>query len=225
MIRWHRIVSAVLLVLAGVAAGAQSPGNSAPTPSVPAPRPAHADDPLPLGGTRANPADPASPPLADPLKQEAVNDPAPTLATPAVQFISQASMDGLTEIQMAQVALRQSNAPEIREFARRMAADHQSLNAKLDALAARQGTSVPRVLDADHASSVENLGQRSGRMFDAAYAAQMRLAHDRAIALYSGASSLSDREVAQFASDALPMLKSHRSQAQSLERGSPRRRN
>lgn len=221
MIRLYRLISPVVLVLASAVAAAQSAGNSAPAPSGPIPHPVHADGPVPMEGTKANPADIASPPLADPLKQQAVTDPPQTLASPAVQFIMQASADGRAEVQMAQLALTRSRAPEVRRFARRVVADHQSLDATLEVLAINKGTSVPNVLDADYAQ--RRFGSLTGQAFDQAFATQMFAVHGRAIALYGAATSLTERDVADFASRALPMLRAHQAQAGSLVAGVPPR--
>jgi putative membrane protein len=122
---------------------------------------------------------------------------------------------------MAQMALTRSRAPKVRRFARRLVADQQSLDATLEVLAINKGTSVPNVLDAD--SEQRRLGSLSGQVFDQAFATQMLAAHERAIALYSAATSLSDRDVANFAARALPMLRAHKAQAGSLVAGVPPR--
>ena len=220
MERWYARFLPALLAVVGAVAGAQAPERSEP-PSV-SPHPAHSDVPLPAPGEKANPADATSPALADPLKQQAVTDPPATLATPAVQFITQASAEGLTEVQMARVALRQSHTAGVLRFAHRMDADHQSLNAALGVLAMQEGTSVPSVLDADHAATVDALAMLSGRAFDTAYVAQMRMANERALASYTAASSLSDKQVAAFAAGSLRMLRRHKAMVESLANPSSR---
>ena len=73
-----------------------------------------------------------------------------------------------------------------------------------------------RMLNAAHKKALEDLRGKSGKEFDAAYAAQMVKDHNEAVALFTAASSLPDSELAGFASKTLPTLRDHQAMAKQL---------
>ncbi len=171
-------------------APAQSP-NSSPTgdPSISTP----------------NPPQPATEPSQDHAKVS------------ASAFVKKASIDGMTEVQVGQLALKKATNPAVRDFAQHMVTDHEKANSKLKTLASRKNFMVPAQLDAEHLEMVQMLSSKSGTSFDAAYMEQMTAAHDKAIALFSGATSCDDSDIAAFARETLPTLQTHKQMADSLE--------
>jgi putative membrane protein len=131
-------------------------------------------------------------------------------------FVKKAALDGMTEVEAAQLALSKTQSPEIRKFAQRMVADHGKANAELTTIAKGKGIAPPKELDAEHKAMLDHLKSKSGEAFDAAYAEHMNMDHDKAIALFEGASESSDVDLAQFAKKTLPTLKEHKSMAAKL---------
>jgi putative membrane protein len=196
----------------------EAPGDAA------APRPAHTPDAAAgensPAGRKANPADPTGPPLADPLKQEALTDPPPPIVAPPTLFATTAALDGLAEVQLGQLALTHSRNPEVIRLARHLIGEHERVNAALHSIAARKSISTATELDAAHQSVLKSLDGRHGAEFDAAYLTQTVTAHENAIALFTAASQQGDAEIAAFAAKTLPMLKAHETMARSLQASS-----
>jgi putative membrane protein len=131
-------------------------------------------------------------------------------------FVTKAALAGLTEVELAKVALKNSQNPLVRDFAQRMVTDHTKANEELAAIAASKGIATPKRLDAEHQTTVEQLQAKSGPAFDATYSRHMNMDHTKAVALFEATSKSSDAELAKFALRTLPTLKEHKELASKL---------
>jgi putative membrane protein len=144
---------------------------------------------------------------------------APAPAGEDSAFVMSAAMDGMTEVELAELALDKSSNSSVRQFAKQMQTDHEKTNAELGAVAKRKSIALPDELDAGHEAAIAALKVRNGPNFDAAYAKQMVAAHAGAIALFKQAAQSTDPDVAAFASRKLPTLQHHKEMADKLARG------
>lgn len=135
---------------------------------------------------------------------------------PPAVFVQKAALDGLAEVELGKVALDKSDNTEVREFARRMIADHSKANEELTAIAKQKGISTPARLDAERQNLVNLLEQKDGAAFDAEYSRHMNMDHGKAIALFEAASKSQDKDLADFARKTLPTLKEHKKMASEL---------
>jgi putative membrane protein len=133
-------------------------------------------------------------------------------------FIEKAALSGLTEVKVAQMAVKKSATPAIRDFAATMIKDHAAANKQLNRAAAAIGAPVPTQLDDGHVAAVNELASLSGRDFDEAYISLMKQDHDAAVALFENASGeLSlDEGLRTFAARTLATLRNHQLQAHNL---------
>jgi putative membrane protein len=136
-------------------------------------------------------------------------------AIPAT-FVKKAALDGMTEVELGKVALSKSQDEKVRKFADRMIADHGKANAELASIAKGKNLEVPKALDSEHQMMVQSLSSKSGAAFDAAYGEHMSADHAKAVALFEGASTSTDRDLAAFAKKTLPTLKEHKKLAEGL---------
>ncbi len=136
-------------------------------------------------------------------------------ATPAT-FVEHAAQDGMTEVQLAKIALKKSKNEQVKEFAQKMEQDHSQADDQLASIAKSKGLTVPAKLDAKHEAMVKNLEAKSGKAFDAAYAEHMAKDHSKALALFQGAAKSSDSDIAAFAQKTLPTLQEHKQLADNL---------
>ena len=132
------------------------------------------------------------------------------------EFVSKAGMDGMAEVQLGQLAAKQGHSTDATQFAQQMITDHGKANAELTAIAQRKGLPAPTALDTEHQNMVQMLSSKSGAALDMAYANEMVRAHDKAIALFTRASSSKDADIAGFAKKTLPTLQMHKQMAQKL---------
>jgi putative membrane protein len=149
-------------------------------------------------------------PSQDQLKMASQNG-----AIPA-SFVKNAALDGMTEVELGQIALSKSQDASIKKFAQRMVDDHGMANEELASIARQKGLMMPTALDTEHKSMVQTLNAKSGKAFDAAYSEHMKADHAKAVALFQGAVTGSDPELAAFAKKTLPTLEQHKQMAKSL---------
>jgi putative membrane protein len=131
-------------------------------------------------------------------------------------FVTQAGLDGMTEVQMAELAQTRSSNPQVRKLAALMVSDHGKTNAELKALAAKKGLEAPNQLDPEHATMLHSLSAKPASEFDGAYAKHMVEAHVKAIQLFEDETYVSDAELAAFAKKTLPTLTHHKQLAEEL---------
>ena len=133
-------------------------------------------------------------------------------------FASQAAVIGKAEIELGQLAAKNSQDPAVREYAQRMVKDHQAADAKLKKIAGAENLTLPQSLDAEHQALKEKLADLKGEAFDREYAKAMAKGHDKAVALFESASQASQMpaELKEFAAATLPTLKEHMEMAHQL---------
>ena len=127
------------------------------------------------------------------------------------QFATQAAEGGLAEVQLSQLAQKQANSAEVRQFADRMVTDHGAANTELMAIAKQKNMTLPKSPNAEHQATMKTLQGKKGADFDAAYMAAMKKDHVKSIALFQAATgpSFTDSELKAFASKTLPVIQEH----------------
>jgi len=133
------------------------------------------------------------------------------------EFVSDAGMAGLAEVQMANVALQKSENPEVKAFAQRMVTDHTASNQQLSQLATMKGLVLPAELAGEHQSGLQHLQGLSAAEFDRAYMQHMVSDHKKTVQLFQqGSAQAQDAEIKAFATKNLPILQQHLQLAQQL---------
>lgn len=136
-------------------------------------------------------------------------------AIPAT-FVKKAALDGMAEVELGKIALSKSQDQKVKQFAERMVADHGKANDELASIAKSKGLTVPTALDPEHRSMIQSMNSKSGEAFDAAYSEHMNVDHAKAVALFQGAITGSDKDLAAFAKKTLPTLQEHKEMATRL---------
>ena len=131
-------------------------------------------------------------------------------------FVTLASQDNMTEVQLGELAMQNTRNPNVHGFAQRMINDHGKANTELAGIAQQKNLIVAKELDPEHTALVQDLSSKNGPEFDAAYAKTMEDAHAKAISLFKRATRTSDWELSQFARQTLPTLEEHKRMADKL---------
>ena len=139
-------------------------------------------------------------------------------ATPAdKEFVSNAGMAGLAEVQMGNLALTYAQNADVKAFAQRMVTDHSASNAELAQLATVKGLALPTELAGKHQQGLEHLKGLSAAEFDKAYMQHMVGDHNEAVTLFqNGSTNSSDSDIKAFATKNLPILQEHLRLAQEV---------
>ncbi|HEX8251976.1 MAG TPA: DUF4142 domain-containing protein [Thermoanaerobaculia bacterium] len=136
------------------------------------------------------------------------------------EFVANAGMSGLSEVQLANLALQRSENAQVKAFAQRMLTDHTKSNAELSQLATAKGLVLPAELAGTHQQGLEHLQGLSAAEFDRAYMQHMVSDHNTALQLFqNGAAQATDPEIKAFATRTLPILQEHARMAQQVGGG------
>jgi len=136
--------------------------------------------------------------------------PANNIAGGDNQFIVEAAMGGLAEVELGKIASTKAANAEVKKFADLMVQDHSKANEELKSIAAKKGMKAPAELDDKHKSTMEELRSKVGSEFDRAYVNAMVEDHKKDVALFEAESQNgNDPEIKAFAAKTLPVLKKH----------------
>ena len=213
---------ALIAVGSATCALAQTPQQTPPGEDPTAPSAAsspHQRDSTSTPAQEATPSPGAEPSSAATPHQREVTDRGKTMQAVTPQsFASQAAVIGKAEIELGQIALKNTQDANVRTYAERMVKDHSAADKKLKAIAAKQNLQLPQSLDPEHESLKTKLQGLKGEDFDRAYAQAMAKGHDKAVALFESASQQPQMpdDLKQFAASTLPTLKEHMAMAHEL---------
>ena len=125
-------------------------------------------------------------------------------------FMMSAAQAGMVEVKLGELAAKKATQENIKQFGAAMVTDHSKANNELQAIAAKNGVTLPSKLDALHKSKVDKFGRLSGEQFDKAYVAEMIKDHEKVAAEFEKASKTSQNlELKSFAATTLPVIKTH----------------
>lgn len=133
-------------------------------------------------------------------------------------FIRQATIGGMTEVELGNLALAKTTNSSVKDFANMMITDHTKANEELMAMAKNKSFTLPDSLDGEHKAKVDNLRNLSGAEFDRAYMATMVTDHQKTLELMrTEASSGVDAALKDFAAKTAPVVQTHLEHAQRLQ--------
>jgi putative membrane protein len=132
-------------------------------------------------------------------------------------FLMEAAMGGLMEVELGRVAAQQGASDAVKQFGQRMVDDHSKANSELMSLASSKGITLPTTLDEKHREHVTKLSAMSGDEFDRAYGKMMVTDHRKDVSEFEKQSTRgTDADLKAFASKTLPTLQEHLQMAETL---------
>jgi len=146
------------------------------------------------------------------------------LAAADMAFVTRAAESGKAEIDLAQLAQRTSEHPQVDAMAERLERDHEQANQQLADLADRRDIDFPG--DAiglpgpteEQKATYDRLDRIEGAAFDQAWTDLMVENHTAAVEAFTTASNSSDADVKAFAGKVLPTIKHHLGELQQLQK-------
>jgi putative membrane protein len=122
-------------------------------------------------------------------------------------------------VQLGKVAAEKGSHQRVKDFGKRMQADHSKANEQLKKIAAKKGVDLPTEPSGEHKSTMDKLTKLSGAEFDREYMDAMVDDHKEDIEKFQTQGDKGkDPDVKKFASDNLPVLKKHLELAQSTQK-------
>jgi putative membrane protein len=152
------------------------------------------------------------------LQPDTVEPPATEARTTFFErgFLQDAESSGLVQIGAGNAAVQDAVAPNVRNFAQMMVADHTNINDELQRLALKKGVTLPPATDAGRQQALDRLRQNRAGGFDEAYLQLAAHESQQALSLYQRAAESSDGEVRGLARRTLPAIQHHLQLAQAL---------
>jgi putative membrane protein len=145
---------------------------------------------------------------------------APKFSSADQTFMMSAAQAGMVEVKLGEVAAKKGTKADIKEFGTMMVTDHSKANKELQAIAAKNGVTLPSKLDAVHKEKVDKISNLSGEQFDKAYISEMVKDHEKVAAEFEKASKTAQNpELKSFAASTLPVIKTHLKHAKALASG------
>lgn len=135
---------------------------------------------------------------------------APKFSSADESFMMSAAQAGMVEVKLGELAAKKATQEKIKQFAATMVSDHSKANRELQAIAMKNGVTLPTKLDAPNKSKVDKMSKLSGEQFDKAYVAEMVQDHEKVAAEFEQASKTAQNlELKSFAATTLPVIKTH----------------
>jgi putative membrane protein len=132
------------------------------------------------------------------------------LSIPDRQFINDAAIGGMSEVQAGQIAMNRSTNDSVKQFGQQMVTDHKGINSELTQLAQQKGITPPTYLDTDAQATIDKLNSVNSNDFDETYITGQVKSHTEAVGLFEMESkSGQDADLKAFASQYLPTLQHH----------------
>jgi putative membrane protein len=100
-------------------------------------------------------------------------------------FMMSAAQTGMVEVKLGEAAAKKASQPNIKQFGAMMVSDHSKANKELQAIAAKNGVTLPSKLDATHQSKIDKISKLSGEQFDKAYVSEMVKDHEKVAAEFA----------------------------------------
>jgi putative membrane protein len=137
-------------------------------------------------------------------------DPKKQLSSADKEFVIDAAIGGLAEVEMGRLAQDMGVSDEVKEFGVKLVTDHEKANRELETAVAPYGVMLPTRIDEEHQKHIDMLKSKKGMDFDKAFATHMVQGHEKMIKLFkkevkSGKAS----ELKEFATRTLPALQDH----------------
>lgn len=133
-------------------------------------------------------------------------------------FVADASSAGMTEVKLGQLAEQKGWNSAVKDFGKKMEADHSKAGDELKDAADRNNITLPNDMNYANKAEFDKLSALSGKEFDKAYATQMVQDHESAVALFKKESSQgSNKDLKDFATKTLPTLEGHLQMARQME--------
>ena len=132
-------------------------------------------------------------------------------------FIMEAAMGGLMEVELGRVAAQKGTSEAVKQFGQRMVDDHSKANTELMTLAQSKGVTLPTTLDDKHRSELTKMSAMTGAEFDRAYSKMMLSDHKKDVSEFEKQSTRgTDPDLKAFATSTLPTLQEHLQMAKAL---------
>jgi putative membrane protein len=135
------------------------------------------------------------------------------------RFLAQVMQGSLLNIEMGKLAAEKSSNDTVKEFAKKMVADHERGITVFKKVADRDGVTLESQLDSKHKERLDKVAKLSGAEFDRAYVKDQLKAYQRMVSYYQSEADNSTESVAtKMAANMLPAVQKHLNDTKDLNK-------
>lgn len=154
----------------------------------------------------------------DPMNASAADSGDIGLKPDEIEFMTEATKGGLTEIALSELVQQKSDNKRIQDFATMIIQDHSSANSQLSTLAGTKSVSLPDTLSRVNEMKPGKLAGEKGMDFERDYLETMIQDHKKAIADFDEAQKKAENpRLRAWISNTLPDLQKHLDSATVIE--------
>lgn len=125
-------------------------------------------------------------------------------------FAKEAATGGMMEVQLGNIAMKNSVTQSVKDFGKMMVDDHTKINDQLKDLASKKNVDLPATVTSDQQKEIDKLSKKTGTDFDKAYVSMMIDDHKKDIAAFKkNGDKLTDADFKTFIMNSLPTLQKH----------------
>lgn len=133
------------------------------------------------------------------------------------QFVMDAAMADMMEIQSANIAQQNAMSQAVKDYAAMMLRDHTASSSELKPLAASRNVMLSDSLPADARQHMDAMQKMKGKAFDSHYMKMMTDDHSKVISKFENASNTAaDPDLKAWATKQLPILRAHLDSAKAI---------
>jgi len=144
----------------------------------------------------------------------------PTLSRSDRKFIEKTAQAGMAEVDAGKLAETKADGQEVKDFARRMVADHTRANEELKQLATSKGVEMPNDVTRKHHRIMDKLQHHTAAQFEREYLRNQVSDHKDVVrAFEKEAKGGGDADLRNWAAGKLPTLREHLQMAQDTQKG------
>jgi putative membrane protein len=138
------------------------------------------------------------------------------------QFVDFAAQTDMMEANLGQLAQNSASSQQVKDFANTLVTDHTADYQQLSTAAKQANLNVPNAIDDEHNKMIAPFQKLKGAAFDRKYGQEMVAGHTKAIEIYQKeATSAQNDAIKSYASNALPVLQKHLTDAKDVEKAKP----
>lgn len=137
----------------------------------------------------------------------------------AVNFAQEAASGGMMEVQVGNLAQKNSKTKAIQDYGKMLVDDHTSLNNDLKDIASKKNINLPTTVTSDQQDKIDKLSKETGSDFDKDFIKMAVDDHQNDIDNFKKAGdNITDPDIKDFIVKALPTLQKHLDEAKDIKK-------
>jgi putative membrane protein len=125
-------------------------------------------------------------------------------------YVVMSAIDNQCEIQLGQLALKNSQDDQVKQIAQKMIDDHTKAQQQLQQVAQQIGVQLPQIAPMTGQAVMKVFESLNGKPFDQMYVSHLRAAHAKCVSETTDVAQLAKNDqVKQYAQQQLPILQEH----------------